>query len=259
MTSGEQGDGRTTHPTIAPDERPLARRPAAADTRRMSKRTVGVYTIGQTPRPDLTEDLARRFPSTRFHVMGALDGLTAEEVAKADAQTAETTPYPLETRLRNGTRIVVDAAFLEPLLQESISARDVHVTAHLVLCAGPFPNLTAEAPLLRPFELAAANFAGQKFETLHGVVPFAAQARPAARKWERAGFSCRTLALDAKPDDVSVARWLAPRVTDADALVFDYVGFASRILDEVAAEVSVPVFDLGHLALDALEQMLSPT
>jgi len=237
----------------------------------MSQRTVAVYTIGQTPRPDLTEELARRFPSTRFHVMGALDGLTAEELAaaahepagrelaKADAPTARTTPYPLETRLRNGTRIVVDAAFLEPLLQESISARDVHVTAHLVLCAGPFPNLTGEAPLLRPFELAAANFARQEFETLHGVVPFAAQARPAARKWERAGFSCRTLALDAKPDDVSVARWLAPRVADADALVFDYVGFASRILDEVAAEVSVPVFDLGHLALDALEQMLSPT
>jgi protein AroM len=237
----------------------------------MSNRTVGVYTIGQTPRPDLTEDLARRFPSTRFDVMGALDGLTEDELAaganepaenelaNADVQAAETTRYPVETRLRDGTRIVFDAAFLEPLLQASICARDVHVTAHLVLCAGPFPNLTGEAPVLRPFDLAAADFARRGFETLDVVVPFAAQARPAARKWERAGFSCRTLALDGKPDDVSVARWLTLQVPDADALVFDYVGFPSRILDEVAAQVSVPVFDLGHLALDALEQILSPT
>ena len=237
----------------------------------MSERRVVVYTIGQTPRPDLTEDLTRRFPSTRFEVVGALDGLSADEVpvgadvaasnelTAAAGHTAEATPYPLETRLRDGTRIVVDVAFLEPLLQEAISAHDAHAAAHLVLCAGPFPNLTGAGLLLRPFDLAVADFARQEFVTLDAVVPFAAQAGPAAQKWEQAGFSCRTLSLDGKPGDVSVARWLAPQVTDADALVFDYVGFPSRILDEVAAELSVPVFDLGHLALDTLEQMLSPT
>ena len=230
----------------------------------MSETSGAVYTIGQTPRPDLTEDLTRRFPSTRFEVVGALDGLTADEVAAtnepgADRHAVGAAPYPLETRLRDGTRIVVDAAFLEPLLQEAISAQDAHATAHLVLCAGPFPNLTAIGPLLRPFDLAVADFTRREFATLDVVVPFGAQAGPAARKWEQAGFPCRALALDSKPDDLSIARWLAPQVTDADALVFDYVGFPSRILDEVAAELSVPLFDLGHLALDTLEQMLSTT
>ena len=33
--------------------------------------------------------------------------------------------------------------------------------------------------------------------------------------------------------------------TCADALVFDYVGFPCAFLDEVAAEIDLPVFDLG--------------
>jgi hypothetical protein len=40
-------------------------------------------------------------------------------------------------------------------------------------------------------------------------------------------------------------------------LVFDYVGFPSATLGEVAVRIEIPVFDLGHLALDELEKILS--
>ncbi len=81
---------------------------------------------------------------------------------------------------------------------------------------------------------------------------------PAVRKWERAGFVCRARALTDKPDELSIATWLldGQAVTRADALVFDYVGFPATILDEVAAEIDMPVFDLGHLAMDFLERKL---
>lgn len=219
----------------------------------MSDTAVGIYTIGQTPRPDLTENLARDLGSFRLEIRGALDGLTADQLPACGADG-----YPLETRLRDGTRVVVDAAFLEPRLQDAIAECDDGVAAHLVLCAGPFPGLTSRGALVRPFDVAVTELAGRGFRSLEVVVPFAAQASPSVRKWEAAGFSGRTHVLGEMPSDRSVAHWLPDRLADtrADALVLDYVGLPAAILAEVGAAIDIPVFDLGHLAMNALARTL---
>jgi len=219
----------------------------------MNEPVVAAYTIGQTPRPDLTQDLAHRFPSVRFEVVGALDESYADDIPEPAPDG-----YPLETRLRDGTRVVVDAAFLEPLLQTAVSARDEQVAAHIILCAGPFPSLTADSPLIRPFETSVAELEQLGMRTVEVVVPFVAQAAPAARKWAAAGFPCRPHAMDTATGERPVDEWVNEKLegTDADALVFDYVGLPSSLLDQVAAAVSLPVFDLGHLAMDRLERTL---
>ncbi|MDH3735135.1 MAG: AroM family protein [Gemmatimonadota bacterium] len=219
----------------------------------MSETTIGVYTIGQTPRPDLTQDLAGRLEPWRFEIHGVLDGLTQDLIPECPADG-----YPLETRLRNGTRVVVDAAFLEPRLQEAISVRDGRTSMHLVLCAGDFPGLRALGPLIQPFRAAVAELTDRGVGSLDVVVPFVAQARPALRKWEASGFSCRAHVLPRMPDDPSLASWLADRVagTTSEALVFDYVGFPATILRTVADQIDLPVFDVGRLGLDALEREL---
>ncbi len=239
----------------------------------MNEPAVAVYVIGQTPRPDLTNDLKSRFPHTRFEVHGALDDTSHLEVAvsgldRTDGQIAdgsvdtaesihEATPYPLETRLRDGHRVVVDGTQLEPLIQVMIDRCDERVAAHLVLCAGPFPGLASRSELLRPFDVGVTRLASDDLRSLELAVPFTAQAPAAVRKWEAAGFSCRVHLLDERPEGESVATWLSGRTGDADALVFDYVGFPSTILAAVAGEIAMPVFDLGHLAFDALELILN--
>ena len=221
----------------------------------MGDTPVGIYTIGQTPRPDLTAGLAGRLASFRLELRGAIDGLRRDEIP-----ACRLGGYPLETRLSDGTRIVADADFLQPLLQESIAELDADVGAHLVLCAGPFPLLTARRPLLRPFDIAANEMSARGHRSLELLVPFAAQAGPATRKWEATGFSCRVHVLAEKPEERSVAHWLADRLAGApaDAIMFDYVGFPAAILDEVREEIGTPVFDAGHLAIDALERTLRP-
>lgn len=229
----------------------------------MSQPLVAAYTIGQTPRPDLTVDLSERFTSVRFEIVGALDGLQREEIP-----ACPTRGYPLETRLQDGTRVVVDAAFVEPLLQQAIDERDADVAAHLVLCAGPFPKLAAttktplldaaRAPLILPFDVAVTVLKGHGYHHLDVVLPFADQVPAAMDKWGVADFACRAHVFTEKPRHRSVTEWLSGlvRATRAQALVFDYVGFSTETLDEVAAEIDLPVVDLGRLALDALEQTL---
>jgi AroM protein len=219
----------------------------------MTPPLVGVYTIGQMPRPDLTDDLGRRFSTATFEIRGALDALVGAEVVRPEPDG-----YPLETRLRDGTRVVADASFLEPLLQTEMSALDDRVVAHLVLCAGPFPGLTASRPVIVPFDVAVIDFGKADLHSLEVVLPFRAQESPAVRKWEAAGLECWPHVVAEAPAGMSLAEWLSRRTagTGADAVVFDYVGFPPATLDEVRAEIGLPVFDLGELALDALEQLL---
>jgi hypothetical protein len=164
---------------------------------------------------------------------------------------------------------VVDAAFVEPLLQAAITALDAQVSAHLVLCAGPFPKLAAPAPpagsprrptpLLRPFDVAVAHLAARGISQLDIVVPLAAQAAPAMDKWGGAGFGCRAHVFGERPRHRPVGEWLAGRVggSRAQALVFDYVGMRAEVLDEAVRRLDRPVFELGRLALDALQETLA--
>ncbi len=225
----------------------------------MSQPVVATYIIGQTPRPDLTDPLEGRFPDVHFAVEGALDGLDRGEILECPPRG-----YPLETRLQDGTRVVVDAAAMEPRLQEAIDRTDPGASVHLLLCAGAFPNLTVPAlpavptPLIRPFDVAVTELKRRGFHNLDVLVPFADQASPAMDKWGAKGFACRAHVFAEKPRHRSLTEWLAGLVrgTRAQALVLDYVGFPAEILGEVAAAVHVPVFDLGHLAMDALEETL---
>jgi len=230
----------------------------------VQRAAVGLYVIGQTPRPDLTEELAARFPFLRLEIVGALDGL-----ARADVPACGRQGYPLETKLRDGTRVVVDAAFVEPLLQTAVTALDARVSAHLVLCAGPFPRLAAPAPpagsprrpspLIRPFDVAVTHLAARGMRQLDVVVPFAAQAAPSMDKWGAAGFGCRVHVFEERPRHRPVGEWVAGLVGGgpAQALVFDYVGMRPDTLDEVAHRLDRPVFELGRLALDALQETLA--
>jgi hypothetical protein len=220
----------------------------------MSEIVVGVHTIGQTPRPDLTRDLRRRFVGARLALCGAMDGLTSRGVP--DCPPAG---YPLETRLRDGSRVVVDAAFVEPRMQAAIDDLNGRVSAHLILCAGPFPGIAAPVPLVVPFAVTAAALMRRTLRALDVVVPFAAQAAPARRKWEKAGFVPRVHALADRAAEVSIGSWLqeAFGVSRSEALVLDYVGLPAELSGAVTEYSDVPVFDVGRVALDALEVMLA--
>ena len=224
----------------------------------MRETAIGIHTIGQTPRPDLLELFGTRFDSMRFEIRGALDDLRSDEIPRCSPNG-----YPLETRLRDGSQVVVDAEFLAPRLQVGIDECDERVEAHLILCAGRFPELAARNVLIQPFEAAAAVLRERGLAELDIVVPFAGQAGPAVRKWKKAGFACRAHAWGGEPGEdragSSMAMALAERITQetCDALVFDYVGFPVTILRSVAKRVDIPVFDVGRLGLDALEQALA--
>lgn len=79
---------------------------------------LGLITIGQSPRTDVTPDLDPIFgPDIQLCQAGALDGMTAQEIA---AFAPEEGDYVLISRLRDGSSAVFAEKHILPRLQQCI-------------------------------------------------------------------------------------------------------------------------------------------
>jgi protein AroM len=208
---------------------------------------IGAISIGQSPRPDLVDPLRVRLPGGGVSIveLGALDGLLRSDIPPPAADG-----YPLTTRLRDGTVVTVEEAFLEPLVQAAVDAAEGQgCTASILLCAGRFANVTARRPFVRPFELGVATLRSLGMARLVVVVPTDEQVGPSARKWSTAGFVPVVRAAQLGEAPAAIANDLRSGV---DAVVLDWVGHPAKSVRRLRALVDVPVVDLGDLAIEAL-------
>jgi protein AroM len=214
---------------------------------------LAAISIGQAPRPDLLEPLRSRLPDDRATIIevGALDA-----VDPADLPPPAADGYPLGTRLRDGTSVVVDETFLAPLVQSAVHAAEHDgCIASVLLCAGGFAEVTAARPLIRPFELAVAALTSIGVDRIVAIVPTSGQVEPARRKWAAAGFAADVLAarLGEVPGLVG-ARGDHARV---GTVVLDYVGHPTPAVVRLRELTGLPILDLGDLAAGTLAAMVS--
>ena len=214
---------------------------------------IGVLSIGQTPRPDLMTPLERMASAYQLVSRGALDTLASHDLP--DPQKAK---VPLLTRLRDETEVTLDESFLAPLLQDAVHRLEAEgVIATVLLCAGEFRGLWSARPLIRPFEAAAQVLKSCGVSRIGVIAPTIGQIAPARSKWNRAGFEAAVWTM---PSSQVLIPWLQESMpTDLGALVFDYVGYPLDVLRRAQAVLSMPVLDLGHLAVALLEAILTKT
>jgi protein AroM len=210
----------------------------------VSRPRIGAVTIGQAPRPDLLEPLRKRSGGTADVIeAGALDGLERHELpARGPSRGDEGRgAYPLTTRLRDGSSVTLDEAALVPLVQRAIErAEAAGAEATLLLCAGGFLDVTA-----------VARLGAMDARRLIIVVPYPGQAEASRRKWTAAGFEASIRVADPPTvdDDGDVA--------SADAIVLDYVGHPSSVVEALRARAPLPVVDLGEAGADAVLEALA--
>src|SRR5215211_5590228 len=104
-----------------------------------AKRKIGAITIGQSPRVDVVPEMLEILGSSVELIEGgALDGLSAHEVAKLAPRNGD---YVLVTRLRDGSSVQIAEHHILPRMQEQVD-RAVAEGADVValLCTGEFPG-----------------------------------------------------------------------------------------------------------------------
>jgi protein AroM len=153
-------------------------------------RTIGVLTIGQSPRADRLGDDVRAVlgASARVVERGALDGMTDAEIAAiAPSVPGE---YRLVTLLRDGRSVEIGKTPILERLQRHIAdlERNEGVDATLLMCTGAFPPFAHDRPLLLPQEAlygAVTGIAGGG--RVGALIPLESQREQALRKWAEYG------------------------------------------------------------------------
>ncbi len=213
--------------------------------------TIGAIVIGQSPRADLVGPLEQMRPDLQIIQAGALDELTVAELP--DPATAT---YPLMTRMRAGTAVRADEAFLAPLLQSALHRLEAQgVVASILLCAGSFQALYGTRPVVKPFEVACTTLQALGMKHLGVVCPTKSQEVPIKARWQAAGFEPVVYTTSLAGTQTDLRGFAHPDVS-LDCIVLDYVGHPTEQVSALQQITSLPVLDMGQLALALLVSMV---
>jgi protein AroM len=198
---------------------------------------IGLATIGQSPREDVTQSMFD--PDTADSVLqeGALDGLDAAGVSRLAPASAE---HPLVTRLTTGEEVVVAKERIIPLLEASIQRLvDGGSTLVCVLCTGEFDLNHRSVRIVYPDRL-IAGVVDALMPTGHlgVVIPHEGQSRSMTEKWKRPQRNVSIEVLSpyvAADSPASVFERLSD--SGCEMVVLDCMGY-TRELHELAQSAS---------------------
>ena len=223
--------------------------------------SLGIVTIGQSPRTDLTGELAAYLPAgTSLLERGALDDLGPPAIT---ALAPDTDADTLTSRLRDGSAVVLGRQRLVPRLEDAIAALERQGAAvSLLVCTGAFPPLQHRRPLLDAERLLAggAGAVARHSGPLGVVVPLPAQQDVTARRWQRT-IGAPVLADSADPYAAGAADAVPAAVgrlarRGARIALLDCMGYTEAWRTAAAARTGVPVLlarsIVGRLAGEVL-------
>ncbi len=211
---------------------------------------LGLVTIGQAPRVDLTPDILPVLGDLAVVEHGALDDLAPDDLSSVAPDTGEA---PLVSRLRDGGSVRIGHRALVPLLADAVDrcAAD-GARAALVLCTGHLGQVPAAIPVLYAEPLAQSGVHGIIGPDRLGVVnPLADQVDESTGRWS-ARLGRPVLGAHADPytapvDAVAVAAEALAR-RGAQWVFLDCIGY-SETMRRAAAEASgLPVLLARTLA-----------
>lgn len=153
------------------------------------KSRVGMITIGQSPRVDVTPDFEQVWGNCADIVQkGALDGLTLKEI---DAMKPEEGDYVLVTRLKDKSQVMIGRKYILSKIQEKVTElNEEGVDIILLLCSGEFPEMTSKVLIIKPREIihkTAAAITGRR--KIGILTPLPEQMVRAEESWLSSGLS----------------------------------------------------------------------
>lgn len=222
------------------------------------KKTVGLLTIGQSPRPDMTDDLLPIFgEKLEISEAGALDGLTLEQVQNMAPEPGD---HFLVTRMSDGTTVQVAAHYLTSLMQKQVSRLEQSgVSAILILCTEAFQPFNCTVPIVYPNDVLKSQVPEH---TVHGhigiVLPDRGQITDFAAVWQNVVPQVDAVFGSPYASDGSLeaaAKYFAG--TAVDLIVLDCMGYTASMQQRVAEWSGKPVYLAKTLAAQHLVQQMS--
>jgi protein AroM len=214
--------------------------------------TLGLVTIGQSPRVDVLPDLLPALAGRAWVEHGALDLATASVLADIAPREGE---VPLVSRMRDGSRASMVHERVLPLVAEAVErcAAD-GADAVLLMCTGHFEPFATSIPVYAAEPLAQEAIV-RTAEPGFGVInPVADQLDEARARWQaRAGHPVPSAAADPYTAPLAeiadAGRLLAAQ--GATSIVLDCFGYSATMADAVRRATNLPVHLTRLVATEA--------
>lgn len=188
----------------------------------MVKKTIGVLTIGQSPRVDVTPAIQKILgPDVNIKEAGGLDRLHEDELPSISPEKGDTTYI---SRLRNGKSVKIGKSKLLPLLQDELTKLEEEAAVVIMLCTGDFPSLIAKKPIIYPDKILNSTVnAIMQSGKLGLIIPLEEQKSSLVQKWQSLDVLVEAASPYEESDIFGAARKLKER--GASMIVLDCIGY----------------------------------
>ena len=219
---------------------------------------IGVITIGQSPRKDITVDI---FPLLGNKVeileIGALDGLTRENIEKEKPMNGE---KGLISVLNDGSNVFFSEKFIIPRLQNCIEKlENEKVELILFLCTGKFSHtFKSKLPIIFPYDV-LKNLVPlfTKNSSIGIIIPKAEQKEFTKNKW---GSLIKSIEIvSGSPyGDIKEIELAASNLKNRniDVIILDCMGYSLKTKKIVEKISEKPVILARTLAARVISEIL---
>lgn len=205
--------------------------------------SVGMITIGQTPRVDMHPAIQQFLPATaKIIEKGVLDELSKEQILELAPSSDQTT---LVSRLRDGDHARLAKEKIIPKIQQLIDElNDQGVSVIILACTGKFPVFQSQAPVIYPDYLLNHVVKGVfRHGTLGVIVPLQEQAQDIVLKWGDVELKAEVEASSPYDFQESALIQAAKRLNQLPikAVLLDCMGYTEEMKEIVKTHTSKPV------------------
>lgn len=216
------------------------------------KKRFGVVTLGQSPRPDLVENL--NLPQDiEVTVVGALDHATPVEVENLEWKKGDV-DLPLFTKY-NGQSIVISKNRLVPFLQKAIDQLEPNVDLTTIACTESFPEIFYSKPTFKIdqmlLNLSKSIVVGSGNCSFGVFMPVREKISVAEARWGLVGHA-RAVHLQpflSKTDILNACLELRQKIAEPDYIVLDCMGYGKNELNILKEEFknSIIILPINYL------------
>lgn len=204
--------------------------------------SIGLITIGQSPREDITSDI-KTFLDKQLHILesGALDNLSGSEIKRL---YPEKTDFPLITRLKDKSSVVVGRKKIYPLiLSKILEIENLGVQLSALLCTEDFPEFASTRLVLLPSRLIFFSAISLlPVGKICVVVPMEEQKDKMQNRWEKTGLKVKIETINPY-ENLSDIDKICHRISRQkfDLIILDCMGYNLMIKQRIKKLTGISV------------------
>ena len=224
----------------------------------MVKNRIGLLTIGQSPRADVTNDLKNLIHiDVEFVECGALDEFTYNEVVEKLAPEPSHTTYV--TRMRDGRQVKISKEKIISYMQKCIyKLESKNVDLIIILCSGEFPEFKSKVPIVYPDKLLKSFVSALRTRGLTVVlIPIPEQVEYAKNKWSSVLPELHVEPISPYTSTKDTFRSLGMKLRNMDTklIVMDCIGYTTAQRKIISEIVKNPIISTRSVIARLIDEL----